>query len=99
MGVGLTGLGWLTGLIATFAGLLTPLFRPLLAFKPLLAGLLGSKGTLEGCWAGVGGAMPAGAAGKGTPGGSVCVPKEVCGLAPDSCVLKEPGVVWKAGFC
>src|SRR5215467_4090686 len=43
--------GWiaLIGLVAPAAGLLTPLFRPLLAFKPLLAGLFGSNGTLDCC--------------------------------------------------
>src|SRR6516162_8802393 len=39
----------LVGLLAPTGGLLVPLFRLLLAFKPLLAGLFGSNGTLDCC--------------------------------------------------
>ena len=53
--VGAIALGWvgLIGLIAPFEGMFTPLFGPLLAFRPLFAGLLGSNGTLVGGCAGV----------------------------------------------
>lgn len=90
--LGLTGL---TGLIAIgeLPTLLLPLLKPLLAFTPLFAGLLGSGGTFDCGWAG--GVEPVGTPGtpgKETPGGSVCVPNGVCGL--EVCELNPPGAVW-----